>query len=174
MQIEQVDRAWDKVCERLKDGIGETRFHMWLRKTTLLAVEETTLLVGVPNLFIQEWVEKHYLSLIEDAVRAELDAQVSVQLKVDPNLYKAFRESTRRCIERMLDINAIPYSLPWYLPAIEETLEVLGEDFWPEGLEPNWPAVSVLMQYAKEQGLIDRVFTPEELFAPNTLTEFRI
>jgi hypothetical protein len=30
------------------------------------------------------------------------------------------------------------------------------------------------MQYAKEQGLIDRLFTREELFAPNTLTEFRI
>jgi 4,5-dihydroxyphthalate decarboxylase len=90
------------------------------------------------------------------------------------NLLKAFRESTRRCIERMLDINAIPYSLPWYLPAIEETLEVLGEDFWPEGLQRNWPTVAVLMQYAREQGLIDRLFAPEELFASNTLTEFRI
>jgi hypothetical protein len=30
------------------------------------------------------------------------------------------------------------------------------------------------MQYAKEQGLIDQLLTPEELFAPNTLTEFRI
>jgi len=52
------------------------------------------------------------------------------------------------CIERTLDINAIPYSLPWYLPAIEETLEVLGEDFWPEGLEANWPNVATLMRYA--------------------------
>jgi 4,5-dihydroxyphthalate decarboxylase len=90
------------------------------------------------------------------------------------SLFKAFRDSSRRCIERMLDINAIPYSLPWYLPAIEETLEVLGEDFWPEGLEPNWPNVATLIRYAKEQGLIDRLFTQEELFAPNTLTEFRI
>jgi 4,5-dihydroxyphthalate decarboxylase len=90
------------------------------------------------------------------------------------SLFKAFRESTRRCIERMLDINAIPYSLPWYLEAIEETIEVLGKDFWPEGLEPNWPSVAMLMGYAREQGLIDRLFTPEELFAPSTLTEFRI
>jgi 4,5-dihydroxyphthalate decarboxylase len=90
------------------------------------------------------------------------------------SLVKAFRDSSRRCIERMLDINALPYSLPWYLPAIEEILEVLGEDFWPEGLEANWLNVAALMQYAKEQGLIDRLFTREELFAPNTLREFRI
>jgi 4,5-dihydroxyphthalate decarboxylase len=93
---------------------------------------------------------------------------------VAQSLVKAFRESTRRCMERMLDINAIPYSLPWYLPAIEETLEVLGEDYWPEGLEANWSSVATLMQYAKEQGLIDRLLTREELFAPNTLTEYRI
>jgi hypothetical protein len=51
---------------------------------------------------------------------------------------------------------------------------VLGEDFWPEGLEANWLNVATLMQCAKEQGLIDRLFTREELFAPNTLTELRI
>jgi 4,5-dihydroxyphthalate decarboxylase len=90
------------------------------------------------------------------------------------SLLKAFRESTQRCIARMLDINALPYSLPWYLPAIEETLAVFGEDFWPEGLAANWKNVATLMQYAKEQGLITELMTAEELFAPNTLTEFRI
>ena len=56
----------------------------------------------------------------------------------------------------------------WYIPQ-DRTF-----DFWPEGLEANWPNVATLMQYAKEQGLIDRLFTREELFAPNTLMEFRI
>jgi len=90
------------------------------------------------------------------------------------SLFKAFRESTQRCYEMMLDVNALPYSLPWYLPALEETLEIFGDDFFPEGLAANWPAVELLMRYAKEQGLIDRLFSPEELFAPNTLSEFRI
>jgi 4,5-dihydroxyphthalate decarboxylase len=57
---------------------------------------------------------------------------------------------------------------------LEETLEVFGDDFWPEGIEANWSALSLLMQYSREQGLIDRTFSPEELFAPSTLTEFRI
>lgn len=90
------------------------------------------------------------------------------------SLFKAFREGTRRAIDMMMDVNALPYSLPWYLPALEETIATFGEDFWPEGFEPNWPAVEILMKYAYEQGLIDRLFAPEELFAPNTLTEFRI
>jgi 4,5-dihydroxyphthalate decarboxylase len=90
------------------------------------------------------------------------------------SLFKAFRDSTQRCIEVMLDVNALPYSLPWYVSALEETLEAFGDDIWPEGFEANWPAVETLMRYAREQGLIDRLFKPEELFAPNTLTEFRI
>jgi len=90
------------------------------------------------------------------------------------SLFKAFRESSRRCIEHMLDVNAMPYSLPWYLPALEETLAILGEDFWPEGLDANWENVATLMKYAKEQGLIDRLLEQEELFAPNTVREFRI
>jgi len=51
---------------------------------------------------------------------------------------------------------------------------VLSEDFCPEGLEANCPNVAILMGYATEQGRIDRLFAQEELFAPNTLTEFRI
>ena len=93
---------------------------------------------------------------------------------VAQSLFKAFRESTRRCYDMMLDVNALPYSLPWYLPALEETLEVFGDDFWPEGFDANWRNVETLMGYAKEQGLIDRIFKPEEVFAPNTLTEFKI
>jgi 4,5-dihydroxyphthalate decarboxylase len=93
---------------------------------------------------------------------------------VAQSLHKAYRESLRRCYAVMRDVNALPYCLPWYLPALEETLEVFGDDFWPEGIEANWPALSLLMQYSREQGLIDRIYSPDELFAPSTLTEFRI
>jgi 4,5-dihydroxyphthalate decarboxylase len=90
------------------------------------------------------------------------------------SLFKAFRESGKRCEDMMLDVNALPYCLPWYLPALEETLETFSNDFWPEGFEANWKNVETLMRFGKEQGLIDRMFKPEELFAPNTLKEFRI
>jgi len=90
------------------------------------------------------------------------------------SLFKAFRDSTRRAIDVMMDVNALPYSLPWYLPALEETIAIFGKEFWPEGFAASWPAVEMLMRYAHEQGLIDHLFAPEELFAPSTLTEFRI
>lgn len=93
---------------------------------------------------------------------------------VAQSLFKAFRESGKRCEEVMLDVNALPYCLPWYLPALEETVDTFGDNFWPEGFQGNWKNVETLMMFAKEQGLIDRLFSPEELFAPNTLTEFKI
>jgi len=42
---------------------------------------------------------------------------------------------------------------------------VLGEDFWPEGMGANWPNVATLMEYAREQGLIDRLFAEEDEYA---------
>lgn len=90
---------------------------------------------------------------------------------VAPSLVEAFRRSTLRWREMMLDVNALPCSLPWYLPALEETLEVFGSDFWPEGFSANWRTVETLVRYAKEQGLIDRMLEPSELFAPNTLAD---
>lgn len=93
---------------------------------------------------------------------------------VAQSLVKAFRQSTGRCMEMMMDVNALPYTLPWYLSALEETLEVFGEDFWPEGLDANWPAVAALIRLAQEQGLIHRPLAAQELFAPGTIKEFRI
>jgi len=90
------------------------------------------------------------------------------------SLFKAFRESGKRCEEMMLDINALPYCLPWYLPAWEETIDTFGDNFWPEGFDANWKNVETLMRLGHEQGLIKQILKPEEIFAPNTLKEFRI
>jgi 4,5-dihydroxyphthalate decarboxylase len=90
------------------------------------------------------------------------------------SLFKAFRESGKRCEEMMLDINALPYCLPWYLPAWEETIDTFGDNFWPEGFDANWKNVEALMRLGHEQGVIKQMLKPEEIFAPNTLKEFRI
>jgi 4,5-dihydroxyphthalate decarboxylase len=50
----------------------------------------------------------------------------------------------------------------------------MGEDFWPYGLEPNRIALDALTTFLVEQGLAERKMEPEELFAPNTLAEYKI
>ncbi len=60
-------------------------------------------------------------------------------------------------------------SLPWISKELEETRALMGENFWPYGIEPNRKALEALFQYSHEQGLAKRKLKIEELFHPSTL-----
>ena len=47
-------------------------------------------------------------------------------------------------------------SLPWIGKEIEETRELMGENFWPYGIEPNRNTPKALFKYFHEQGLGSR------------------
>lgn len=93
---------------------------------------------------------------------------------VAQSLCKAFAEAKRICQDSMHEFSALKYMLAWSIAEMEEEREILGEDAWPYGLEPNRHVLETLVQYAHEQGLIKRRLDLKSLFAPNTLEEFKI
>jgi 4,5-dihydroxyphthalate decarboxylase len=64
--------------------------------------------------------------------------------------------------------------LPGMVAELEETRELMGDDWWPYGLEPNVHVLETLMGYAVEQGLMAKRLELETLFAPETLEFYRI
>ncbi len=60
-------------------------------------------------------------------------------------------------------------TLPWFGQEFEETRAVMGENFWPYGIEANRKTLEALFQYSYEQGLAKKRLTVEELFHPSTL-----
>ena len=46
--------------------------------------------------------------------------------------------------------------------------------WWPYGIEPNRSTLETFLRYHHEQRLSKRRFKPEELFAPETLTSFKV
>jgi 4,5-dihydroxyphthalate decarboxylase len=60
-------------------------------------------------------------------------------------------------------------SLPWVGQEIEETRKLMGENYWPYGIEPNRKALEALFRYSHEQGLARKKLKIEELFHPSTL-----
>jgi len=48
----------------------------------------------------------------------------------------------------------------------QRVMQTLGGDPLPYGLEPNRAMVDTVIRYAREQGIIDRAYTANELFAP--------
>ena len=64
--------------------------------------------------------------------------------------------------------------LPWGGWEAERTSKIIGDDWYPYGIEKNRPTIDALCQYSFEQGLSQRRMTVEELFAPETFDEFKI
>lgn len=85
------------------------------------------------------------------------------------NVLKAFRESMEDAWERMKDPRKI--SLAWVRELIEEERSILGPDPWPIGLEPNRHALQTLLNYSRDQGMLQADLSVEELFYPATRAE---
>ena len=90
------------------------------------------------------------------------------------SLYKAFTEAKARAYALYSQTAALPAMVPWLVAELEDARREMGEDWWPYGLEPNRKALETFLRYHHEQGLSKRLFKPEELFARETLSVYKL
>ncbi|HXQ50763.1 MAG TPA: hypothetical protein VN802_06695 [Stellaceae bacterium] len=94
---------------------------------------------------------------------------------VAQSLYQALKESKAKAMAIVRGEERHMHRLdmvPWMTAHHEDNRALFGDDAWPYGLEPNRAALAAFLRYHHEQGLSRRLHTPEELFAPETLTEY--
>ena len=89
-------------------------------------------------------------------------------------LYKAFEVSKKQTLHQLSETHVLANMLPWLVAHVEEAKSLLGEDWWPYGLEANRHVLETFLRYHHEQGLSKRRFTPEEIFARETLVSFKV
>ena len=93
---------------------------------------------------------------------------------VAQSLYKALVEAKAKALALFHQTAAMPAMLPWFVAYVEETRREMGDDWWPYGLGPNRHVLDTFLRYHHEQGLSKRRFTPEEIFAKETLDSFKV
>jgi 4,5-dihydroxyphthalate decarboxylase len=93
---------------------------------------------------------------------------------VAQSLCKAFVESQRLVYEDFDETAALKTMLPWLTAHVEELRRDMGRDWWSYGFEPNRHVIETFLRYHYEQGLSKRRLRPEELFADETLTAYKI
>jgi 4,5-dihydroxyphthalate decarboxylase len=89
-------------------------------------------------------------------------------------LCKGFSTAKERAMEGLNQTHVLANMLPWLVSHVEEAKRLLGEDWWPYGLEANRQVLETFLRYHHEQGLSKRRFTPEEIFARETLVSFKV
>jgi len=90
------------------------------------------------------------------------------------NLYKAFSRAKELAIAELEEIGALKISLPWVAAELEATREILGDDIWPYGMEPNRAEIEALIRYSAEQNLTEPGLSPQDLFAETTLATAKL
>src|SRR5688572_7082513 len=90
------------------------------------------------------------------------------------SLYKAFAQAQKIAYDELYQTAALKTMLPWLTAHVEEARRELGEDFWPYGFHANRHVLETFLRYHHEQGLSKRRLAPEELFAAETMEQFKI
>jgi 4,5-dihydroxyphthalate decarboxylase len=93
---------------------------------------------------------------------------------VAQSLTKALHLAKRAAMENIYDSSALRFTLPWLIPAVEETKALMGEDYWSYGLEANTETLATFLRYHHDQGLSQRLRAPADLFAPESTEAFVI
>lgn len=80
--------------QEIKESIGKPRYELWFSGNTKLSLEEGGLLVGVPNRFFQDWLERHFADDLRAATERVLGERLPVRFRIDAELFRQSRTKT--------------------------------------------------------------------------------
>jgi 4,5-dihydroxyphthalate decarboxylase len=84
-------------------------------------------------------------------------------------LFRAYVAAKQAALQRLRTMGWAMISLPWLAQEEEATRQLMGENFWPYGIEANRVTLTALLQYAHEQGLTRSRVAVDDLFHPASL-----
>ena len=102
------------------------------------------------------------------AIRSEL---VDAHPWLAGNVFEAFDKAKAIAMPRLRNFGAAKATVPWLAAEVEETIALMGEDYWPYGVARNHHVLDAMTRYSFEQGLSARKLSVEELFVPSTLEQ---
>jgi chromosomal replication initiator protein len=79
--------------QAITQRIGEPRYNLWFEQNTKFTWENDLLVVGVPNHFYQEWLQRTFVDVVRTAASEVLGRPMRVRFAIDPELFQAARRA---------------------------------------------------------------------------------
>ena len=79
---------------------------------------------------------------------------------------KAFEQSKAAAMAHLWDTSATKVTMPFVEERVAEARELMGDDYWPYGVEANRKTLETFLRHHHAQGLSSRLVKVEELFHP--------
>ena len=88
------------------------------------------------------------------------------------NVYAAFLRARAVAVEGLTRMDTPHVTHPWMADEIARVRGLMGDDFWPYGIDRNRNELNALIRYAEADGLIGGPVPLEALFAATTFDQF--
>lgn len=102
------DQVWRQIQDRIKERLGLQRFGLWFKQTELMHLDESEMVVGVPNVIIKQYLETKYLSTVQQTAGELLDQEPEVRFDVAPKLLRRMRKKQQSEDEERLQESDLP------------------------------------------------------------------
>jgi len=90
---------WASVLSELREHLGERNYLAWIEPVEVLPAEDE-LVLQVPSVFYQSWIERYFMSAIRGAVEKHSGRSCPVRLTVAKDRVAVRAEHTRRLAKR--------------------------------------------------------------------------
>lgn len=100
--------------------------------------------------------------------------RVAAEPWLPDSVFKAFEQAKAIAYQEVSYDNSPRSTNPWMEAYTAQAKALMGDDFWPYGLDENRKTVEAFLRYHFDQGLASRQLSAEAIFVPSTLERNRI
>ncbi len=83
--------VWNRIQSSIKARLGVERFGIWFKKTELLDLSDSALVVGVPNVIIKQYLEQKYKDSVREIAKRLTGKDYEVRFDIASNLLRRSR-----------------------------------------------------------------------------------
>lgn len=83
-------------------------------------------------------------------------------------VFNLYTQAKQMAYDNLATSTALRTTLPWVREEYEDTVRLMGEDYWRYGIESNQQELETVMRYIHEQGLVSKHMDYQQMFHPST------
>jgi chromosomal replication initiator protein len=81
-----------RIQDQIAAMVGPQRYRVWFKNSTRLTLADGYLRVGVPNLFVGNWIENHFADVLTEAAKSVTGREINLTFSIDDKLLGGLRK----------------------------------------------------------------------------------
>lgn len=134
--------TWEKTLSILRSEVNDQTFNAWFQPIQQVAIDTTSVTLGVPNKFFENWIKEKYISLIKTAVHQASGNTLTITFKIIETPQNNPQETL--ATENPLPTTSVPsgkdkeQSVGWLKSVFGGTRQMPESQYKHLGLNPNY------------------------------------